>query len=492
MDQEFHDQIDALVNQMQIRLHQELDEALAWDVPGVLLTLERTLLDLLLGLGSALIAVFLCAVHRQSSRIREVQQHTRGQGYRNIGWRWTPITTLFGGRHMVWTRYAVVDRRGKPGRPRGVGKRGVKGSGRFPLLEVLGCRAGATPALLGEVSSQLAWGPSEAAAVRRLADRGIRLDPDTVRRLSYAIADEGLACREQALQEGRPAPGSEDIDLRDKRVVVTFDGGRVRTRSARKGRRRKNGYHGFETAWRMPRLLVIYGIDDQGRCLRHQRPLYDGIITSATQMFDLLRGHLQALHINQASQVIFIADGAPEHWDSLPQLIQDVGLQPAQVVQILDWAHAVEHLTTVADLCKGWSKKEREKWLKRQRTRLYRGQLQAVLNELYDLAKGRRAKAIHTEIAFFEKHALRMRYAFFRNAHVPIGSGAVESAIRRVVNLRMKGNGIFWLDENPQRMLFLRCQLLSLRWEDFLFALLFPTQTPNQPNEQPISWPLVA
>jgi hypothetical protein len=27
---------------------------------------------------------------------------------------------------------------------------------------------------------------------------------------------------------------------------------------------------------------------------------------------------------------------------------------------------------------------------------------------------------------------------------LPIGSGAVESGIRRVVNLRLKGNGIFW------------------------------------------------
>lgn len=492
MDDEVHDRIDALVCQVQRQLHQELDQALTTDAPDVLWSLERTLFKLLMGLGSALVALFVEVVHRQKTRIQAGQQAMRQHGYRNSGWRWTPIYTLFGGRHMVHTPYAVVDRRGRPGRPRGVGKRGPQGSGCFPVLDALGCRAGATPALLSEVASQLAWGPSETAAVQRLADRGIALDHDTVRRLSYALADEGEARREQALQAGQPAPGSADLDLRGQRVVVTFDGGRVRTRIPRPGRRRPSGHHGFEPEWRMPRLMVLYLIDEHGRSLRQEGPLYDGVLTSAAQMFDLLRGHLQALHVQQAQQVIFIADGAPEHWNGLALLIQELGLRPDQFVEVFDWAHAVEHLTTVADLCKDWSEKERNQWLKRQRSRLYRGQLQPVLEDLYALAQGRRAKAIRTEIDFFERHAHRMRYADFRTAHIPLGSGAVESAIRRVVNLRMKGAGIFWRAENSQRMLYLRCQLLSGRWERFIRALLFPTLKEDHSMEQPISWPLAA
>ena len=61
-----------------------------------------------------------------------------------------------------------------------------------------------------------------------------------------------------------------------------------------------------------------------------------------------------------------------------------------------------------------------------------------------------------------------MQYARFRKLNLPCGSGAVESAIRRVINLRLKGPGLFWRRETAETFLFLRAQLLSGRWEIFL------------------------
>ena len=51
--------------------------------------------------------------------------------------------------------------------------------------------------------------------------------------------------------------------------------------------------------------------------------------------------------------------------------------------------------------------------------------------------------------------------------NIPIGSGAIESAVRRIVNLRLKGAGMFWLKENAEAFLHLRCQLKSGRWDEF-------------------------
>ena len=58
-----------------------------------------------------------------------------------------------------------------------------------------------------------------------------------------------------------------------------------------------------------------------------------------------------------------------------------------------------------------------------------------------------------------------MKYPHFRSLGVPIGSGAIESSIRRVINLRLKGNGIFWRKENAEAMLQVRAQVITDRWD---------------------------
>ena len=49
---------------------------------------------------------------------------------------------------------------------------------------------------------------------------------------------------------------------------------------------------------------------------------------------------------------------------------------------------------------------------------------------------------------------------------LPIGSGAVESAVRQIVNQRLKSNGMFWLETRAEHMLHLRAFLRAGRWDD--------------------------
>ena len=53
----------------------------------------------------------------------------------------------------------------------------------------------------------------------------------------------------------------------------------------------------------------------------------------------------------------------------------------------------------------------------------------------------------------------RLKYNQVLEKKLPIGSGAIESLIRQVVNLRMKGNSKFWLKENAEIMLHLRASM---------------------------------
>jgi hypothetical protein len=61
-----------------------------------------------------------------------------------------------------------------------------------------------------------------------------------------------------------------------------------------------------------------------------------------------------------------------------------------------------------------------------------------------------------------------MKYDYFSLLKIPIGSGAIESGIRRVINLRMKSNGMFWRSENAERLLQIRCHYVSKRLDERL------------------------
>ncbi len=102
------------------------------------------------------------------------------------------------------------------------------------------------------------------------------------------------------------------------------------------------------------------------------------------------------------------------------------------------------------------------KWLKQ-------GDWWEVVLELAKRAKDVPAdQSVWTELSYLDRHGEEghLNYARFRRRGVPLGSGAIESAIRRVINLRLKGNSISWYEENAEGMLMLRCLVLSNRWDD--------------------------
>ena len=73
-------------------------------------------------------------------------------------------------------------------------------------------------------------------------------------------------------------------------------------------------------------------------------------------------------------------------------------------------------------------------------------------------------------INYLTRHseAGRLRYDCFRNRGVPQGSGAIESTIRRVINLRLKGSSIYWTEKNAEAVFQLRAAAVSGRWEEIV------------------------
>ena len=123
----------------------------------------------------------------------------------------------------------------------------------------------------------------------------------------------------------------------------------------------------------------------------------------------------------------------------------------------------MEHLSALAK-AKRWPAKQRTKWINQQKRRLLKGDLDLFSQALKSACNGSKNTALKREWRYFRTHLPHMAYAAIKADGLPIGSGAVESGIRRVINLRLKGAGIFWNEDSAEAMLLLRSYYKAGRW----------------------------
>lgn len=349
--------------------------------------------------------------------------------------------------------------------------RGREGGGLYPELAAFGISEGSSPNVQSEVGRTVALMPI-VCAQEELARRGLEFDEKAVRRIALELGAQMLATRSRDLLRFRAGQLSPGTEFAGKRVAVQIDGGRVRTRTvvkkSRVGKRRKR--RKFRVEWREPKVLILFEIDERGRMARGSRPVIDGTLRGPDALIELVAFHLHRLGAAQAREIVFVADGAPWIWARLDWVVQQVGIAPERTVQVLDWCHAVHHVSLALEAL-GLGTEKRQQTYARLRGLLKQGKAEAVIAELETLAAGRPGNpVVQREIRYLTKHAAagRLRYAVFRYRRLPIGSGAVESTIRRVINLRLKGNGIFWTEESAEAAFQLRAALLSGRWDEIV------------------------
>jgi hypothetical protein len=462
----FHSEIIKVTNTWLRKNKQKITQGPKVGTPSEFLAYERGLFLMLVQLGAAMIALVL------KTRLQDKEfQKTTGDAfmkthrkrYRHLSNFVTPVRTLFGNVVKVKTRQYVPK---TDGRKR---KKGRNGSGVYPALEALGIRHRVTPALASDIAWEVTEGPSMADAVKRLGRKGISIGIKTVKRVTEVIGKMALKVRDDWLESGGKdhnplIPTGET--LRGLRVLIGVDGGKYRERTNKRGRIPEGKKrHGYRTDWREPKLLVIRAIDDRGKVVRDLSPVYDGTVKGADAIFDLLKAHLQARNIQEALEIVCVCDGAVWIWERMEKMLLELGVVPARIHYAVDYFHAVEHLTAVADGKRTWSRKKRTRWLNRMKALLMDGNIEAICAELAKLARGRNARTVKREMAYFKTNMERMRYDILREKNLPIGSGATESALRQVVNMRLKGVGKFWLRENAETLLHLRCYLKAGRWD---------------------------
>lgn len=433
---------------------------------------ERAIWPLLLGLGRALLCLWLA--HRVAAE-RAAIVSIRGEP---AGMRTTTLGTRCGRVQFERPFWRAGKR--KPQELLVDGRLGLGGGG-FTLAVVAGitrlCAQMAFGSVRREWRELYGWAPSSRAVLRMVDAVGdvaeVFLETVPAPENDGEVIVGQVDCKgapmitpaEYALRaQGRtaPAPTNRRLRRREKRLA------RARPRRT-KGKKSKNA--------KMAVVGVIYTLKRLADGT-WEGPINKRIIATFGTHEDLFvwfrreadkRGYGK-------KRMLFLADGARSIWAA-----QKRHLPKAEVC--VDWYHIVEKLWVAGECVFREGSPELAGWVSTQKRCLRQGRVKELLGELERRLgaipstgpgnKGRRAR-LSKVIAHLTLHRRRLRYRAMRREGFEIGTGVVEGAVRNLVGMRLDGPGMRWGRERSERLLKLRCILLSEQWHDFVEALSGP------------------
>jgi len=347
----------------------------------------------------------------------------------------------------------------------------ARGKGVWPGLLLLGFFEQRSPASCAMLAIWACAVSSLKEAHDLLERQGVRLDLKTLRLIVYRFGQRAREALTTVPFTVPPGP------VTGRCIVVSTDGGRLRIRTNKKGRRTAKNRRRYSTGWREPRLLHISCYRPDGTPDKDFPPIIDGTLEDPDVVFLMIRHYLRAFSLGENDKILLIADAAPWIWIRFDLLVADGSLFPAKIFQLIDFYHAVQHLKAFSEACTHWKPAARTRWFNKARGWLKMGKAEQVIAQMdKTIAKRRRRSKVMNEHAnYFRKNKNRFSYAWARRRRLPIGSGPMESAVRRVINLRLKGPGIFWHEESANAILLLRSFYKANRWEQLQNMALSPT-----------------
>jgi hypothetical protein len=278
-------------------------------------------------------------------------------------------------------------------------------------------------------------------AFERIARRGLPVS---------AIWDETQRHGERLkryLDQQQAAVGVERVVLppagadHDRPVGVSLDGGKVNIRG--------EGWKEFKAGAIFDVVATPARDRETGEWVDQVHGVnmtYRAVLGSVDEFAPSLWALAVERQVPQAADVAVVADGADWIWNLADDLFPDS-------VQIVDWYHATEYLAQAAEALHPADAEAARTWQQARRDDLFLGQTHKLIEPL--------ARAgLSAQANYFRTHTRRMQYQAFHEQDYPIGSGTVESGIKRFKH-RLSGPGMRWSRSAAERMLVLRAAVLS-------------------------------
>ena len=164
-------------------------------------------------------------------------------------------------------------------------------------------------------------------------------------------------------------------------------------------------------------------------------------------------------HVDAYDEIVFVCDGAVWIWRLVEKYFP-------QATQIVDWYHASQYLTPIAEAAFGSSTAQAQQWLTQAQTDLWEGHLPDVLQACRTFLHHPQAhSSAEKAITYYTHNEKRMDYARFRQQGYLIGSGTIESACKQIAATRLKRSGARWTLAGVIATAKARTAWLSKTWD---------------------------
>ncbi len=451
--------IDAIINSFRIDVKEKFEELSVELETSLDFTLiEREISSILNELSASILKQLLNNLLQKDEFLKLLKQIAGNCGMHFVRYREVEVHCGNGQIIKILSPYFVKARSKKRKKKQ---KSGPQGKGHLGL-SVLGFIGFCSGNFVSYVVKLAVLCPSFMVAQEVLSEQNINIDVKTIRRLCRDLGIVGLEFRGAISLDG-----SEDLS--GHTLVIGIDGGRLRLRKPKRGRRKKGQKRqGYHTDWKEPKLFTIYLLDNKGQIVKKFKPLHDATMENYKDTFKLLEQYLNVLDLTSVSRVVFSGDGDPTIWSGIENICSKLNIDSEKIYQVLDYTHAKQNLKEITDLI-SIKLNKRDKIAKEWKSLLWNGDIQGLYNGICKILKNKKkTQGLKKWRNYFKKNSKRMQYQTFKTNGIPTGSGCVESAIRRVINLRLKSAGSFWKKDMAEYFLFLRAQLLSGRWQIFI------------------------
>jgi hypothetical protein len=203
--------------------------------------------------------------------------------------------------------------------------------------------------------------------------------------------------------------------------------------------------------------------DEQNHPLRDpDSTTYLSSFVTAQDFGPMIRAEAVRRGMALASVVVLLGDGAPWIWE-IARTCFDFA------VQIVDFFHACQHLTALAEALFGPATELAQEYQARWRAYLEVDQVQALMAEATRwLAHPAAAvEQARKQIGYFDTNQSRMLYGSYRSEGYFIGSGVIEAGCKTVVGQRVKQSGMLWSVSGADNVLSVRCAVMNGVFDGF-------------------------